>query len=352
MKRGILVAFAVLALSVSLMPRDAEASDKFAIRAVGMAGGQVQSDVVERPFYDALPGKTGEKLEVTFRQQNELDIKEEDLLSILKTGAFDIMVVGLGGAEGIDPFMAMPDLAGIAPDYETLIKVVESAEESIGKRLRERHNSHLLAMFGLVGQVFYCKGEDINSLDDLKGKKIRVYNKPLADLVEQLGAVSVTISLGEVYTALQRGVADCAITGTMSGNNLGFYEVTDRLIPLSVAWAVDIRAANLDFWNGLSSEQQKFLTEQFDQLENQMRTIGRELTEEGINCNTGKQPCERGKLGNMQLVPVTKADARRMQETARKVLVPDWAARCEKAYAGCTEIWNQTVGSATGIILQ
>ena len=43
----------------------------------------------------------------------------------------------------------------------------------------------------------------------------RVYSTTLGDFVEGAGGVSVTIPFAEVVPALQKGVADCGITGTM-----------------------------------------------------------------------------------------------------------------------------------------
>ena len=109
----------------------------------------------------------------------------------------------------------------------------------------------ILGTFPFPEQVFYCKG-DIKSIADLKGKKVRVQGTSQADFVAALGGVGVTIAFGEVVPALEKGVVDCGITGTMPGYKAKWGEVMNTLFRLPVGYTVGIWVVNLNTWNKLS----------------------------------------------------------------------------------------------------
>jgi TRAP-type C4-dicarboxylate transport system substrate-binding protein len=101
---------------------------------------------------------------------------------------------------------------------------------------------------------------------DFSGLKIRV--TPIyRDLVEALGGAPITTAPGEVYTALERGVADgygWPVTGIF---DLGWEKVTKfRLDP--GFYSVDVNVlVNRDIWNGLTDAQRKVLTDAAQWLE-------------------------------------------------------------------------------------
>ena len=76
----------------------------------------------------------------------------------------------------------------------------------------------VLGVWPYSAQVVYCNAE-IAGLSDLAGKKVRAS-----------GA-----AIGEVVQGLQKGVVDCAITGSMSGFNAKWHEVSTHIYELPIA---------------------------------------------------------------------------------------------------------------------
>jgi len=95
---------------------------------------------------------------------------------------------------------------------------------------------------------------------DFTGLKIRV-TPVYKDMVEAFGGTTITTAPGEVYTALERGVADgygWPVTGIF---DLGWEKVTKfRLDPGFYAVEVNV-LVNLDVWKGLNDAQKKVLTD-------------------------------------------------------------------------------------------
>ena len=95
---------------------------------------------------------------------------------------------------------------------------------------------------------------------DFSGLKIRV-TPVYRDVVETFGGTPITTAPGEVYTALERGVADgygWPITGIF---DLGWDKVTKfRMEPPFYSVEVNV-LVNLDAWKGLSDAQRKLLND-------------------------------------------------------------------------------------------
>ena len=95
---------------------------------------------------------------------------------------------------------------------------------------------------------------------DFSGLKIRV-TPVYRDVVEAFGGTPITTAPGEVYTALERGVADgygWPITGIF---DLGWDKVTKfRMEPPFYSVEVNV-LVNLDAWKGLNDAQRKLLND-------------------------------------------------------------------------------------------
>lgn len=107
----------------------------------------------------------------------------------------------------------------------------------------------------------------IRTLAEWKGRKLRVYGAESADLVRSLGGAPVSIPFGEVYTALQRGVVDGAMTSATNAEPMKFYEVAKflnywYLTGASIEWL----AVNQKAWDALPKELQAVVAETLQEV--------------------------------------------------------------------------------------
>lgn len=131
---------------------------------------------------------------------------------------------------------------------------------------------------------------------DFTGLKIRV-TPVYKDMVEAFGGTTITTAPGEVYTALERGVADgygWPVTGIF---DLGWEKVTKfRLDPGFYAVEVNV-LVNLDVWKGLNDAQKKVLSDAAAWLE-------------GLDSeNTAAIKAERDKQTAAGIQPITFSEA-------------------------------------------
>ncbi len=85
--------------------------------------------------------------------------------------------------------------------------------------------------YGEEGFRHFFANKPINSIDDLKGMKIRVSNDPVMNgMVEGLGASPTVVAFGELYSALNTGVCDAAEQPIANYKSNAFPEVANNLI--------------------------------------------------------------------------------------------------------------------------
>ncbi|MBW1691157.1 MAG: TRAP transporter substrate-binding protein [Deltaproteobacteria bacterium] len=323
-------------------------ADKIRVRILGGFGNQVQSTMIERPFWEELAKETADKLDIQFHTRDELGLKGYDDLRKLKSGVFDIVCIDPAYVSGDDLFWDGMNLIGLAPDLQTGREVMESMRAAGNERLKKLWNGMLIFTWTNATQVYYFK-DKLKGVADFKGRKIRVFSRATANVVEYFGAKAVTLPFPEVYPALQRGVIEAGVTGILTGNTARWWEVTNYLYPMAMGQGAMFHTANLNFWNKLDPDMQKFLTKRFKEVEEKFWKYGFEFYQQGINCNTGKGPCKLGVKGNMTLVPVTPEDQEKMKECGRNVVLPEWAKIANNVDPNIVQIWNQTAGKVLDI---
>lgn len=318
------------------------------LRVAGNFSQNVSQVAIERAFFDGLGEASGVGISMNYNPMDVVGVKAPDALRMLRGGSFDVMSVQIGMASRDDPFFEGIDLIGVAPDMETLRKVVDAYREPFDQRLQERFNAKVLTLWPFGPQVFYCN-HPLESADDLRGLKVRSFTPSMSAMLESFGATPVTLQLSEVYPALQRGVVSCGVTSPTSGNAANLPEVTTHYLPMSVSGSVQGHFISLDAWNRFSPEEQEKLTAEFARLEEQMWDLAINASAVADACNTGQDECKDYRKFSLQMVEVTDADRERLKEIAESTVLPIWKQTCNAVDPQCSEIWNETAGAAVGL---
>jgi TRAP-type C4-dicarboxylate transport system substrate-binding protein len=345
MKR-LAAATAVIALAAPLGLAHAQAPN--AMRVAGNFSSNTKHvDAIEKPFFIALPKLIGVPLNVNYNPMDVVNVQAADALRLLRSGTFDVMSVQIGMASRDDPFFEGIDLIGVSTNMKDLRKAVDAYRAVFDQRLQARFNAKVLTLWPFGPQVFYCN-KPIKTVNDIKGLKVRSFTPSMAALIQYLGGTPITLQFSEVYTSLQRGVADCGVTSPTSGNTGKWPEVTTHFLPLSVSGSVQGHFMNLNYWKKFSPEQQQRLTAAFKQMEDQMWDLAERVNDDAVNCNVGKEPCKEGVKFKMTLVDVTPEDANRVKSAVTAAVLPLWKQTCNKVDPKCADTWNGTVGKVRG----
>ena len=331
---------------LAVMAGTSMAADKpVTINAVGTWGNLTNYKKHEGPFWnDHISTVSKGQIIGEIKPQTELGLKGFEIMRLVKNGVFDFAFGLPGYVAAENAVFEGGDLSSVVQDIETERKVANAYFPVLEKAFAEIYNAKLMMLYPFPSQTLWCNGE-VNGLADLKGKKIRVYSTTLGDFVEGVGGTSVTIPFGEVIPALEKGVADCGITGTMSAYTAKWYQVATHAYTLRVGWGLAFGAMNLDKWNALSAEQQVLLESEIAGLTDKMWAETATEDKIAISCITGGD-CPIGEKGAMKLVEPTAEDLAIRDKIATDVILARWAERCGE---DCAAQWNETVGAVLGL---
>jgi TRAP-type C4-dicarboxylate transport system substrate-binding protein len=323
----------------------AVADDPVTIRAVGTWGNLTNFTKHEGPFWnDRISEASGGTIIGEIKPQTELGLKGFEIMRLVKNGVFDFAFGLPGYVAAEDAIFEGADLASLTQDIGTQRKVADAYFPTLEKSFEEIYNAKLLMLYPFPSQTLWCNAE-VGGIEDLAGKKIRVYSTTLGDFVEGVGGTSVTVPFAEVIPALEKGVVDCGITGTMSAYKANWQQVATHAYTLRVGWGLAFGAMNMDKWNSMTPDQQALLTGEIDALTTRMWDETATEDDVAISCITGGT-CDIGDKGDMTLVTPSDADLAARDTIATDVILARWAARCG---AECAANWNETVGPLLGL---
>jgi TRAP-type C4-dicarboxylate transport system substrate-binding protein len=160
-----------------------------------------------KPFVDAVnaDGKGLVQVEVYFSGASGKDIAQQPQLIL--DGAFDIAFVVPGYSPDQFPDNALMELPGQFHDMRegSLVYTQLIALDA----LRGYDDFFVIGAYVSDPETIHGK-TPINSIDDLKGKRIRVGNQTEIGKFEKLGAIPVPLPVNEIAEALSSGTIDAA----------------------------------------------------------------------------------------------------------------------------------------------
>jgi TRAP-type C4-dicarboxylate transport system substrate-binding protein len=342
---------AAAALSVALAvaaPRTAPAQSDLPetrLRVVGGLAGVNQFTRHEQPFWTRrLPERTGGRISAEISPFDQSGMRGQEMLRLLSLGVIQFGTVIVSQATE-DPELSAPDLPMLNPDIGALRRSVDLYRPTTTELLRDRYGLELLAVYTYPAQVLWCR-RPFRGFADIAGRRVRTSSVAQTEVVSALGAVPVITPFAGLANALRDDVADCAITGTMSGYSIGLHEVTSHIHEFAITWGVSLFVANGDAWDALAPQVKAFLRREIGVLEEEIWEAAKRETGEGIACSTGGEGCAAGRPGALTRVPVLPEDRESVRRLLSQTVLPAWVARCGEP---CARIWSDTLGRAFGI---
>ena len=193
----------------------------------------------------------------------------QDTLEGVQIGLADIGWVGTLWENSKLPLQNITySLPFISDDLGALLSVINELHDAIPELSQTwaRYNQVFLGASG-VDTYHLLTNFPIKRLSDLAGKKILAPGTSSVWL-KGTGAVAVDGALSTYYTQLKTGVADGTVTILTGAHPYRLYEVAPYITLVSIgAQFTGAVSANLDFWQSLSSEEQK-----------QLKLIGKQYT--------------------------------------------------------------------------
>ncbi len=343
-------ALCVIAIGVTGTPATAELDQK-QFKVVGTWSFLDHWKEREGPFWnERLPALSGGKLTANAKSQTELGLSGFEIMRLLKLGVFDAVHGVTTYVAQDSPMIEGADLAGVIQDLALYRQANEEYRGILEREFETKYGAKLLMIYAWPSQQLWCNLGDKSitdfSLSQLEGKKIRTYSTTLGDFIEGVGGSAVTIAFAEVVPALQKGVADCGLTGTLPAYNAKWWQVVTHNIRIRLGYASSFLAMNLKVWNSLNEETQQFFQTHLAELEEEMWIATAQNDQRGMDCNASG-PCDVGEPGGMVPIEPSEADKAKLKEVVENFVLKRWAKRCGTQQ--CVDEWNATIGKISGM---
>ena len=218
-------------------------------------------------FAEAVEEATDGEVVITVHSGGALGIRGPEGMAAVRDGLVPIADILLNQQVGEAPILGIETLPFIAPtiaDLTLLHKFFRPRLEEVAESM----NQKVLYMVPWPGQAVYSPNQ-IETIDDLEGLRMRVVDANGTDFFAALGAAPVQMPWGEVVPALAAGTIEGVTTSSSSGVDGSFWEFTDHMSTFNWQSSSNVVSVNLDAWNALSTEDQQTIEELAAAMEGQ-----------------------------------------------------------------------------------
>ena len=240
----------ILATAAMVQTAVAEVS----INAVTLAPAKAYISNPFRMFVDEVNEKFAGEVKINWRGGPEVMPPFKQAEGVCN-GAMDMTYTSPSYYQGLVPTSGTMNLS--------FKNYAEIAATNYHERMTELHAEKDLILLGEIPATelnfLIYMGEEVSGLEDLKGKRIRVF-PTLLPLVQALGAEPIVLPMGEIFTAMERGAIDGFMQGPV-GQAANFEGLVKTVIYPGVYRAGFPVLVNKKTWNKMSPDLQARLTD-------------------------------------------------------------------------------------------
>ncbi|WP_105901052.1 TRAP transporter substrate-binding protein [Vibrio gangliei] len=244
-------------------------SGSLAISSVASAATQIKAAFNQsnnHPQFQALEN-FGEKLAQETDGRYKLSIYPNELLGdqraaleLVQTGSIQMAVVANPLIENYDKTFRVIGMPYIYSGSEHQEQVFTSGTLDDLFASTKKFGFEVLTAYTAGARSMYTKQGPINTVADMKGKKIRVMQSDtMIKMLSCMGGTGVPMGQGEVYSAIQQGVLDGAENNEITYADLKQYEVAPYFSSTRHLMVPDLVVISTDFLDGMSKEDQNTL---------------------------------------------------------------------------------------------
>lgn len=177
-------------------------------------------------------------------------------------GAIDFVRTSISPLSEFNKELGILMLPYLYRDVDHMFNVLDGEIGDAFLESLEENNILGLTWFDGGARNFYNTKQEVKSVEDLKGMKIRVQeSKLMMDLVTSLGAIPTPMAFGDVYSALQTGVIDGAENNWPSYFSTSHYEVAKYYTVDEHTRAPEVILISKMTFDKLSAEDQEAIKE-------------------------------------------------------------------------------------------
>jgi len=207
----------------------------------------------------AMESSSGGRLKFEVYHLGEHPYQPQDSINVVRDGLADMYQTQGVDVSGLEPILGAMEVPFMIPDIDTAYRVFNRTRKEVYNPLLEsKYNQFMLGGI-LMGGGSVHSNKFLNSFQDVKGQKIRVFNRISGLFVEVMGGVPATVEFPEIYGALDTGVLDGALTSMSGAYDGKWMEVVKYHTIWDYFFGADFILMNMDTFNGLPADLQALM---------------------------------------------------------------------------------------------
>ncbi|MFJ7738729.1 TRAP transporter substrate-binding protein [Lysinibacillus sp. NPDC097287] len=220
---------------------------------------------VAEKFAEELEKASDGRMKVDLYPSNQLG-KEADMAQQVQSGTLEFAILSNGTMSSISESLNGWFMPYLFEDIKAAEKAVDSAEAKQMMTDLEQKNMIGYGVF-FAGQRHIFAKKEINSVEDLKGLKIRIPGSPVFEsYYKAINASPASMPLPEVYTSLSTGVIDAVDTDLDAALSQKFYEAVENLTLTGHIIFPEVVIASKTLIDGLNEEDQKLIADTWNEV--------------------------------------------------------------------------------------
>ncbi len=313
---------------------------------------QLPCRLMESYLAPNLLERTNGKLKLVINSFPELGRAGPDTLSLVTDGTLDSATIYSGYVAGKIPHIEIQNLLGIhssrEQEFEASLAIIKDIEDLV---LAET-GGVIMNHSWLAGndQFLFCR-DKLETPADFRGKRIRSHSATLADWIAGMGADAQFVAFAEVYTAIERGILDCGVSGVDMAHGQRWYEVTDFMIGPLLSFPFNNNVINAEKWASIPEDLQQIILEEAARSELEALRVASIQNERGLINNTTERSAGQDA---MEFVPFSdEMNARSLNTAVMEHVVPGWVYRVgDTSHPIITDTFNWKLGPIVGLRIE
>lgn len=223
---------------------------------------------VEDEFIEAVEERTEGRVEFNVVYSGGLGAGDE-LLTLAGRGAVDMASVVPGYYPNQLLFAKALQIPHVFDSPAEAIEVAEYSYDNIPAFKEELEQSRVRRLFHQPLGSYYLAGPsaDCQTLDGLKGKKVRTFGSDIPKMMNAIGAVPQSVPAGDQYEALERGTLDYAFVNMGNIEAYRLYEPGPNLCGPALSFAGHMVVIGERTWQRLPEDIQSIIAEEAEKAQ-------------------------------------------------------------------------------------
>ena len=294
-----------------------KAAEKIILKAVSFQAKDNELTWGTKLFFNTVNERAKGQLSINFIGGPEV-VGPREQFEAVRTGQVDIASAVTGGYRG-----TLPEASMIIMKKDSPWKARETGYYDLMVQLHKEWGIFYLGETIWTDPFLIWLKKPIAKLKDLAGLKIRTGPGEWSDALKALGAVPVSLSFSDIYSALEKGLVNGYYWPTLGVLTSGWTEVTKACLLPGVGGQNGVMLINLTAWNRLPKQFQDLMANAMIETEKKVAAYQEEKIQ--------KEQSQLKSLG-IQFIKLSPPEEKQYIETTESALWESFKKICRPEY--------------------